>query len=406
MPVYRFKAISPAGQLIEGEMEAGTERLVIEKLRGEGNFPVGAEPAVPRARWLARLSGDITGGRVRAQDIALMTREFATLTGAGVALDRALAILVGLAPKPALRAVLSDVRQRVEGGAAVADAFAARADAFPAFYVNMIRAGEASGQLATVLDRLAQFLERSRELSAAVRSALVYPAVLVAMAGLSLVIVLTVVLPEFEPVFAEAGRDLPTATQVVRVFGRITRDYWWLVAGAALAAWALVRRDLATPDGRARWHGLVLRLPVIGPLRRKIAFARFARMLGTLLANGVSMLQALALARDVTGNEVIARAVTEIAAAVREGGGLAGPLARAQVFPQLGSDLIGVGEESGHLEDMLLKAADIFDAEVKQSIDRAVALLVPVLTIGLGALIAAIIGSVLVAILSVNELAI
>ena len=406
MPLYRFKALSPAGQLIEGEMEAGTERLVIERLRGEGNFPIEAEPAVPRSRWLARLSSDITSRRVRAQDIALMTREFATLMAAGVALDRALAILVGLAGKPALCAVLADVRQRVEGGASIADALASRGDAFPPFYVNMIRAGEASGQLGVVLDRLAEFLERARELSATVRSALVYPAVLVAMAGLSLVIVLTVVLPEFEPVFAEAGRDLPTATQVVRVFGRLTRDYWWAVVAGALAAWALIRRDLAAADGRARWHGLVLRLPVIGPLRRKIAFARFARMLGTLLANGVGVLQALALARDVTGNEVIARAVTEVAVAVREGGGLAGPMARAQVFPRLGTDLIGVGEESGHLEDMLLKAADIFDAEVKQSIDRAVALLVPVLTIGLGALIAAIIGSVLVAILSVNELAI
>lgn len=406
MPLYRFKALSPAGHLIEGEMEAGTERVVIEKLRGDGNFPIGAEPAGARSRVLERLSRDIGSRGVRSQDVALMTREFATLMAAGVALDRALEILIGLAPKPALRAVLTDVRERVVGGAAIADALAVRADAFPPFYVNMVRAGEASGQLGVVLDRLAQFLERARELSATVRSALVYPAVLVAMAALSLVIVLTVVLPEFEPVFAEAGRDLPWATQIVRTFGQITRDYWWLALGAGLAAWFLVRRDLTTSDGRARWHGLVLRLPIIGPLRRKIAFARFARMLGTLLGNGVGMLQALALARDVAGNEVIARGLTEVAAQVREGGGLAKPLARAQVFPQLGVDLVGVGEESGHLEEMLIKAADIFDHEVKQSIDRAVALLVPVLTIGLGGLIAVIIGSVLVAILSVNELAI
>ncbi|MEE8284629.1 MAG: type II secretion system F family protein [Alphaproteobacteria bacterium] len=405
MPLYRFKAISPAGQLLQGEMEARTERLVIERLRDDGNYPIDAEPAAPRPpirRWLDR---ELSRRSVAAKDVALFTREFATLVGAGVALDRVLAILIGLASKPALREVLADVHRRVEGGAAIADALEAHPQAFPPYYVNMIRAGEAGGQLDTVLQRLAEFLERSRELSGAVRSALVYPAVLIAMAGLSLVIVLTVVLPEFEPIFAEAGRDLPAATQVVRAMGHGVRDYWWAAAIAGLLATVVIRRDLTTADGRNRWHGVLLRTPVLGSLRRRLAFARFARMLGTLLANGVGVLSAMALAREVTGNEVLNRALAEVAVAVREGGGLARPLAKANVFPRLAVDLISVGEESGHLEEMLLKAADIYDSEVKRAIDRAVALLVPLLTIGLGALIAAIIGSVLVAILSVNELA-
>ncbi len=405
MPLYRFKAISPAGQLLQGEMEARTERLVIERLRDDGNYPIDAEPAAPRPpirRWLDR---ELSRRSVAAKDVALFTREFATLVGAGVALDRVLAILIGLASKPALREVLADVHRRVEGGAAIADALEAHPQAFPPYYVNMIRAGEAGGQLDTVLQRLAEFLERSRELSGAVRSALVYPAVLIAMAGLSLVIVLTVVLPEFEPIFAEAGRDLPAATQVVRAMGHGVRDYWWAAAIAGLLATVVIRRDLTTADGRNRWHGVLLRTPVLGSLRRRLAFARFSRMLGTLLANGVGVLSAMALAREVTGNEVLNRALAEVAVAVREGGGLARPLAKANVFPRLAVDLISVGEESGHLEEMLLKAADIYDSEVKRAIDRAVALLVPLLTIGLGALIAAIIGSVLVAILSVNELA-
>ncbi|MEE8085080.1 MAG: type II secretion system F family protein [Alphaproteobacteria bacterium] len=405
MPLYRFKAISPAGQLLQGEMEARTERLVIERLRDDGNYPIDAEPAAPRPpirRWLDR---ELSRRSVAAKDVALFTREFATLVGAGVALDRVLAILIGLASKPALREVLADVHRRVEGGAAIADALEAHPQAFPPYYVNMIRAGEAGGQLDTVLQRLAEFLERSRELSGAVRSALVYPAVLIAMAGLSLVIVLTVVLPEFEPIFAEAGRDLPAATQVVRAMGHGVRDYWWAAAIAGLLATVVIRRDLTTADGRNRWHGVLLRTPVLGSLRRRLAFARFSRMLGTLLANGVGVLSAMALAREVTGNEVLNRALAEVAVAVREGGGLARPLAKANVFPRLAVDLISVGEESGHLEEMLLKAADIYDSEVKRAIDRAVALLVPLLTKGLGALIAAIIGSVLVAILSVNELA-
>lgn len=405
MPLYRFKAISPAGQILQGEMEARTDRMVIERLREEGNFPIGAELAQPRSRLSQWLGRELFRHSVAAKDIALFTREFATLVGAGVALDRVLGILIGLAQKPALRKVLTDVHQRVQGGAAIADALEAHPRAFPPFYVNMIRAGEASGQLATVLGRLAEFLERSRELSGTIRSALIYPAVLTAMAGLSLVIVLTVVLPEFEPIFADAGRDLPAATQVVRAVGYGVRNYWWIAVIGGLLAAVVLHRDLATPDGRKRWHGVLLATPVLGTLWRRLAFSRFARMLGTLLANGVGVLPAMALAREVTGNEILSQALSEVAVSVREGGGLARPLAKAQVFPQLAVDLISVGEESGHLEEMLLKAADIYDSEVKRAIDRAVSLLVPVLTIGLGAIIAAIIGSVLVAILSVNELA-
>jgi general secretion pathway protein F len=247
MTLYRFKAITPAGRLFEGEMEAGSARLVIERLRDEGHFPIGAAPAAPRPRLLAHLAREPGFRGANAGDLAVTTREFATLTGAGVALDRALEILSGLAGRPALRAALADVRARLQGGASIADALAARAETFPPYYVNMIRAGEASGQLAPVLARLADYLERSRALAGTVRSALVYPAVLIAMAGLSLVLVLTVVLPEFEPLFAEAGRQLPAATQVVRAFGRITRDYWWLAALLVFAAAAALRRDMTLP---------------------------------------------------------------------------------------------------------------------------------------------------------------
>ncbi len=406
MPLFHFKAISPAGQMLEGEMEAGTEDMVIQRLREDGNFPIRAEPAQPRSvlrQWLDR---EISRRKVSVKEIALITREFATLLDAGVSLDRTLGILIGLAQKPAVREVLTDVHQRVEGGASIADALEAHPRAFPPFYVNMIRAGEASGQLGDVLTDLAAFLERSQELNASVRSALIYPAVLVGMAGLSLVVVLTVVLPEFEPIFADAGRDLPVATQIVRAMGHAVRDYWWAAALAGFGAYVLIRRDLATGDGRNRWHGVMLHIPVFGHLMRRLGFARFSRMLGTLLANGVSVLTAMALAREVVGNEVLSRALEKVAVTVREGGGLAAPLARANVFPKLAVDLVSVGEESGHLEEMLLKAADIYDQEVKQTIDRAMTLLVPLLTIGLGFLIAAIIGSVLVAILSVNELAI
>jgi general secretion pathway protein F len=405
MPLYRYKAISPAGQVLQGEMEAGAEALVIRRLKESGHLPIRAEEIEAPSRVRQWLGRDILRPGVAAKDVALFTREFATLLEAGISLDRALGILIGLAERRRMRDVLADLQQRVHAGASIADAMESHADAFPPFYVNMVRAGEASGQLDAVLARLAEFLERSRELSANVTSALIYPAVLVAMAGLSLVIVLTVVLPEFEPLFADAGRDLPVATQVVRAFGHLVREYWWIAALALLAAYVAIRRDLAGPQGRYRWQGLVLRIPIVGGLVTRVSFARFSRMLGTLLANGVGVLNALALAREALGNEVFARALDKVARTLKEGGGLAAPLAEARIFPRLAVDLVSVGEESGQLEAMLIKAADIYDREVQRALERAVALLVPLLTIGLGVLIAAIIGSVLVAIISVNELA-
>jgi general secretion pathway protein F len=256
-----------------------------------------------------------------------------------------------------------------------------------------------------VLLRLAEFLERTREMTQSVRSALIYPAVLVAMAIASLIVVLTVVLPTFEPLFADAGKKLPLATQIVRALGVAFREWWWLAIVLVGVGVLWYRRDISTVSGRQRWHGLVLRVPIVGSLVREVAFARFARMLGTLLANGVGVLTAMGHARRIVGNEVLAEALDSVSASLKEGGGLARPLAATKSFPRLAVDLISVGEETGRLEDMLLRAADLYEKEVARTLQRALSLLVPLLTLGLGALIAALIGSVLVAILSINELA-
>jgi general secretion pathway protein F len=408
MPRFRFRAVSGTGEFVEGEIDAQDEAAVIAQLRERGHMPLAAEPLAAGAgasslqEWLRQ---PIFGsGRVRRAEIAIITRELATLLDAGLTVDQSLRLLVDLAESQPMRRLITDVLQRVQGGSTLADALGQHEEAFSRAYVSMVRAGEAGGALDEVLTRLAQYLEQAEALAEQVRSALVYPLVLLVMAGLSILVLLTVVVPQFTPLFESAGAELPLLTRVVIATGDAAQRYWWLIlAGVALLVW-LVRRQMREPQSRARIDRLALRLPLLGSLLAKIDTARLARTLGTLLANGVPLLGALAIARETLGNAVLREALSETATAVKEGRGLAEPLARAGPFPPLAIHLLSVGERSGHLDAMLLKIAEIFDRETRSTIERLMTLLVPVLTIVLGALIAAIIGAVLAAILSAYQL--
>jgi general secretion pathway protein F len=382
MPTYRYKAVGPSGDVIAGEMEAANQSAVVERLQELGHLPVRADEVKEGAAagWLTR---DLFAHRrVPRKAVGLVTRELATLLGAGVPLDRSLEILIDLADKEAVRKLLVRVLDGVRGGSSLAEAMAAQGGGFPPFYISMVRAGESGGALDSVLARLADFLEKSQALRENIRSALIYPAILLVMAGASVVVLLTVVVPEFKPLFEDAGEALPAATRVIVAVGEVFARSWWAMGLAVVALAWLLRRQLANPSFRYRWDGLALRLPLFGDLVKKIQLARLSRTLGTLLQNGVALLGAL-----------------------KEGQGLAGPMTATQVFPDLALHLVRVGEETGQLEDMLFKLADIYDREVERTVQRLLALLVPILTIGLGILIAVIIASVLVAFLSVNELA-
>lgn len=406
MPLYQYKAFSQSGDLILGEMEESSQEVVIQKVRELGYFPVRAEETGRTSRLQRLFTQDLTRRRgVGRAQLVLITREFATLLEAGIPLDRALDIVIGMSSQKGPRDVLENIRNSVHGGASVAEAMGMQPKVFPAFYVNMVRAGEASGQLQGVLTRLADLLERAQAISENVKSSLIYPIILLLMAALSLTFLLTIVLPEFQPLFAEAGKKLPLATRIVMGASQAVQEYWWAGLIGIGAVWLAFKHDRGSPAGRYRWDAVLLRLPILGALVLRLAFARFSRMLGTLLANGVGLLTAVSLARDTLGNVALTQAVDRVSMRIKEGGGFAEPLAATGIFPPLAVDLIRVGEESGQLENMLLKAADIYDREAQRTVDRALALLVPLLTIGLGALIAAIIASVLVAIYSVNDLA-
>jgi general secretion pathway protein F len=282
----------------------------------------------------------------------------------------------------------------------------AQSSVFSRFYLNMIRAGEAGGSIEVVLARLAEFMERSKALQDSVTSALIYPLILLGVSGLSVVILLTFVVPQFQQLFADAGKALPLATQVVIAVGDGFRRYWWVGLLVIVGLVLTVQQQLSRPQTRYRWDGLLLRAPLLGDLVAKVEMARFARTLGTLLGNGVSLLAALAIVKETLTNQMLASALGDVAENLKAGQGLAEPLLAAGTFPKLAIHMIRVGEETGQLQEMLLQVADTYDGEVQSTVKRLLALLEPVLILGLGVIIAGIIMSILVAILSLNDLAV
>lgn len=411
MARFYFRALSGKGETIEGELEAIDQAAVVEKLRQRQHMPLAIErsdsllPPRHRAGLMHALNQPLFQRQaMRSSDVAVMTRELATLLNAGLTLDQSLDFLVDAATTKPQKRLLAELLENVQGGSTLADALAGHDQVFSKAYIGLVRAGEAGNALGEVLSELALFLDRNEQLNQQVKSALVYPAILLITAGISVVILLTLVVPQFAPLFESAGADLPRLTRIVIGVGEAARNYWWLGALviAALTLW--FRVQLRSPASRAMLDGLALKLPLIGDLMAKIDTARLTRTLGTLLGNGVDLPRALLIAKDTMGNAVLRETLASTHARVKEGKDIAGPLARSGVFPKLATHLIAVGEKSGHLAEMLAKTAAIFDQEVKTTIERLMTVLVPVITIAVGLVIAAIIGAILSAILAAYQL--
>lgn len=405
MPRYRYEAVDAAGEVVRDDLEAQTPEAAIERLRDQGLLPISVAEA--RGGWLrGGLSQPLFSKRrtLSRKTVALFTQQLASLLGAGMPLDRALTILIGVSEDERSKALLERVQEKVRGGSTLADALEAQG-AFSRFYLNMVRAGESGGALETVLKRLNEFLERSQALRETVTSALIYPTILLTVAALSVIILLTFVVPQFQRLFADAGKALPLATQIVIAVGDGFRHYWWAGAISIFLLVTLARRKLNQPDSRARWDRWLLRAPLFGDLIAKVETARLTRTLGTLLGNGVSLLNALNIVRETLTNQVMASALGEVAEHAKTGRGLAEPLSEAGHFPKLAVQMIRVGEETGQLQEMLIQVADTYDGEVQTAVKRLLTLLEPALILGLGAVVAGIIMSILVAILSLNELA-
>ncbi len=394
-------------------MEGATHAGIIAHLQSTGLIPIRATEVAQAGNGAATAGVRQTGAkksalfskaRVSQDDLAILTRELATLLKAGLPLDRSMEILIGLAEKPGVAELLVAIRNDVRGGASLSKALDPHRDVFTRFYVNMVKAGEVGGALGSVLMRLADHMERSKELRDNVVSALIYPAILFTVAVASVLILVIFVVPQFKQIFDQSGKALPFSTEVVLAVGIFMRGYWpFMFAGVALAVWLLLR-SLNNPVSRAKWDVKFLRWPVMGKLVTKVEMARFARSLATLLQNGVPLLAGLSILKDTMGNVVFRDAVEVVARDLKEGRGMAKPMNEANVFPKLAVQMIAVGEETGKLDEMLFQVADVYDREVAAAVKRALALIEPVMIISLALLIGGIIMSLLVAMFGLMDL--
>jgi general secretion pathway protein F len=403
MARFRFKAATAAGEILEGELEAGSRALAVDHLRRRGQLPIRVEPLIGSAadrpvRTLRR------GDRLPPREVALLTRELATLLQAGLPLDRSLALILEMSEHVALRKFIERLLQAVRGGVSLAQALEPERPRLPAIYVGMVSAGEAGGTLAPVLARLADALEQAEGLKETVRSALAYPALVLLVAIGSLAVLLTVVLPEFRPLFESSGAELPTSTAVLIAVGEGLSRYWWALALLALLMGLGISAHNKSPEGRMRRDRLLIDAPLLGSIVQKTEVARFCRTLGTLTGNAVPILDALRIAGDAVANQAIAEAIRSLGQQLRRGERMAPHLARSRVFPRMAVQLVQVGEESGELSPMLLRVAEIYDEEVRRALQRLVSMLVPAITIGLGLLVAAVVATMLTAILGTYDL--
>lgn len=403
MANFFYKAVRMDGEAVEGQVEAPDEAAVIRHLQQEGLIPLATRRAggIRDHLFSSRRRQNLT-----TKEIGGLTRELSTLLEAGLTLDRSLQILIELGDEERIIRVLEDLQSRVRGGATFSAALEHQGGQFPRLYINMVRAGESSGALDAVLGRLAEYLEKTADLRETVISALVYPLILLVVAGLSVILLLVFVVPQFAVLFQDMGAALPLPTRIVMGVGDFFRDFWWALLVLIAITAVLVEKALAKPEVRDRFDSRILRLPLFGDLIWKLETARFCHTLSTLLKNGLTLLSALNLAKEVVNNRKLAGLMNEASEDLKHGRGLAQPFTQREILPQMALQMVRVGEESGALDTMLAKVANIYDKETQASVKRLLTLLEPALIIGLGIIVAGIIISIIVPILGANELVI
>jgi type II secretory pathway component PulF len=391
---YHYRAATAAGQIIEGTLQAPSRLKVLEDLSRRQLYPVTVDEVVT---GIPARAGRRLGRRAA---LGLWTRSAATLLGAGVPLDRVLQFTIQHAGHDGLAAVLREVRRAVQGGASLADALERHPRYFPPVFVAMVAAGESSGALDIVLERLAQHLEEVAELRSQIRSALLYPALMAAVASIGVTVLLLFVIPRFATILADVGSTLPLSTRLlVGMSVVLTKGWWVLVLGAAgIGLW--VRSALARVETRRRWHTARLAWPWTGDLELKYVTAQFARTLALLLKSGVALLPALKIARSAAANISVQEGIDRASAAVSEGSPLAPAL--AGVLPPLALQMLAVGEESGRMEELCESIANTYDAEVRRALRTAVAMIEPALILVFGAVVGFVALAMLQAIYGIN----
>lgn len=404
MPLFHYKAITPQGEVLEQDITCENEHAVIINIREAGQIPV--QVVQVRSGSLSKLLKFKfrRQKKISSRGILEFTQELASLLEADIPLDRCLAIMNEIRDDASGAGLVTDIQQAVRSGQSLSQALEAQQGVFPKFYVSMIRTAESSGDLSGGLQKLLEYMERSSALRDQVVSAMIYPAILAVVSLLSLVLILTYVVPQFATMFEDMGTALPMVTRMVLNVSTFAQDWGVLVLFILVIAAFLLRRLLARPDMRRYFDKKILTVPLVGELVAKLEIARFSRSLGTLLEGGVPLLPSLATATAVLGNQVLAEAVQVASQSVSAGKRLVDPLVATGAFPKLALQMIKVGEETGNLHGMLLKVADVYDREVTVATQRLLALLEPLMIVLLGIAVAFIVLSVLVGITSVNDL--
>lgn len=421
MPDFVWRAADASGKIHEGRLDVATVALAQKQLRARGLTPLSIRepgqgeapspvPTGARGSLVGLLSKQggkqrLGRGPVNQSDILLLTSELSIMLRAGLALDNALRVLIGMSHKPSVAALTERTLEDVKGGTPFSKALGKNRELFGDFYINMIRSGEVSGQLSSVMERLVEHMERLRALRESVVSATIYPAILLGVAVLSLIAMLGFVVPQFEKLFTDMGDALPLPTRLVMELGHAFKSYGLLMGLLAIIVGAAVMRWLRSPHGRLWWQTRLLRVPLIGRLMLKYELTLFSRSLGTLLGNGVPLLTALHIATETVTNAVLRQALADVAPRVKEGSKVVDAIISTQIFEPLAINLIRVGEETGRIGPMMLELAKILNRDVEIGIKRGLTLVEPLLIIVLGLMIASIIVSILLGILSINDLA-
>lgn len=399
---FFFRAVASDGKPRTGTVSAETDKLVAAELRRQGLIPVyiGLEK---QATGLELKLPSFSRGR-RA-DVLFFTQELSTLLNAGVPLDRALSITAELTSRAEFRSLVLDVTRLLKGGKSLADSLAAHPSHFSELYINMVRAGEASGSLAQIFDRLAEFERTRDDLRGYIVSSLIYPGLLTLVGIGSVFILLNYVVPRFAQIFSDPNLQIPTPTLMMLEASRLVQTYWLPAAGVLVAAVVGFQTYIHTDGGRTWWDGFRLRIPLLGDALRKAETARFARAMGTLVASSVPLVQCIGIARGILGNRRMAATLEGVAQGVKRGEGIAAPLTRAGEFPPLAGHLLTVGEETGSLDAMFNRMADIYDTETRSAIRRFTALFEPLIILVMGVMVGTLVLSLMLAITSINEVA-
>lgn len=382
--VYSYKARTAVGQLVTGTLEAENEKVLNSKLSAMGYVPVQIQE---QKKALDLRSFFIRFQKVNLKSLAIFARQFSTMIDAGLSLVKCLDILAQQTEDDKLREIVKQVRQSVEDGSTLANSFAQFPQTFSPLFINLVNAGEVGGVLDEVMQRLSGFLESDQRLRSKVKSAMTYPTIIMVVAVGVVIFLVTFVLPTFISMFEGMDLELPLPTLFLLGVSNFMRKFWYIAVAGAVGSVMALMRYISTPTGKKMFDRLILKVPVFGPLNRKVAISRFARTLATLLASGVNVMQALEVVAKASGNNVIQEAVMTARASIREGESIAAPLAESEVFPPMVTQMISVGEETGNLDGMLQKISDFYDLEVETTLSALTSLLEPLLMVGMGVVV-------------------